>query len=52
MEIKHYTKDRIPDVLRFERDLRAEESMEASIASDFGHTKRRRKGPATGWTLR
>lgn len=27
MEIKHYTKDRIPDVLRFERDLRAEESI-------------------------
>ena len=52
MEIKHYTKDRIPDVLRFERDLRAEESIEASIASDFGRTKRRRKGPATGWTLR
>lgn len=27
MEIKHYTKDRIPDVLRFERDLRTEESI-------------------------
>ena len=27
MEIKHYTKDRIPDVLQFERDLRAEESF-------------------------
>lgn len=25
MEIRRYTKDRIPDVLRFERDLRAEE---------------------------
>lgn len=24
MEIKHYTKDRIHDVLRFERDLRTE----------------------------
>lgn len=27
MEIKHYTKDRIPDVLRLERDLRTEESI-------------------------
>ena len=27
MEIKRYTKDRISDVLRFERDLRAEESI-------------------------
>ena len=27
MEIKHYTKERIPDVLRFERDLRAEENF-------------------------
>ena len=27
MEIKHYTKDRIPDVLNFERDLRAEENF-------------------------
>ena len=27
MEIKHYTKDRISDVLRFERDLRAEENF-------------------------
>ena len=27
MEIKHYTKDRIPDVLSFERDLRAEENF-------------------------
>ena len=27
MEIKHYTKDRIPDVLRFERDLRTEENI-------------------------
>ena len=27
MEIKHYTKDRIPGVLRFERDLRTEESI-------------------------
>ena len=27
MEIKHYTKDRIPDVLQFERDLRAEENF-------------------------
>ena len=27
MEIKHYTKDRIPDVLRFERDLRSEENF-------------------------
>lgn len=27
MEIKHYTRDRIPDVLRFERDLRTEESI-------------------------
>ena len=27
MEIKHYTKDRIPDVLQFERDLRTEENF-------------------------
>ena len=27
MEIKHYTKERIPDVLQFERDLRAEEQF-------------------------
>lgn len=27
MEIKQYTKERIPDVLRFERDLRAEEDF-------------------------
>lgn len=27
MEIKHYTKDRIPDVLQFERDLRLEENF-------------------------
>lgn len=27
MKIKHYTKDRIPDVLRFERDLRTEENI-------------------------
>lgn len=27
MEIKQYTKDRIPDVLQFERDLRAEENF-------------------------
>lgn len=27
MEIKRYTKDRIPDVLNFERDLRAEENF-------------------------
>ena len=27
MDIKHYTKDRIPDVLQFERDLRAEENF-------------------------
>ncbi len=27
MEIKPYTKDRIPDVLQFERDLRAEEDF-------------------------
>ena len=27
MEIKHYTKERIPDVLQFERDLRAEENF-------------------------
>ena len=27
MEIKHYTKDRIPDVLQFERDLRSEENF-------------------------
>ena len=27
MEIKYYTKDRIPDVLQFERDLRAEEDF-------------------------
>ena len=27
MEIKHYTKDRIPDVLNFERDLRTEENF-------------------------
>ena len=27
MEIKHYTKDRISDVLRFERDLRCEEDF-------------------------
>ena len=27
MEIKHYTKDRIFDVLQFERDLRAEENF-------------------------
>lgn len=27
MEIKHYTKGRIPDVLNFERDLRAEENF-------------------------
>lgn len=27
LEIKHYTKDRIPGVLRFERDLRTEESI-------------------------
>ena len=27
MEIIHYTKDRIPDVLQFERDLRAEEDF-------------------------
>ena len=39
MEIKQYTKDRIPDVLQFEHDLRAEESFynwpigEAYIAS-------------------
>lgn len=29
MEIKPYTKDRIPDVLQFERDLRAEEDFDA-----------------------
>ena len=27
MEIKHYTKERILDVLQFERDLRAEENF-------------------------
>ena len=27
IETKHYTKDRIPDVLRFERDLRSEENF-------------------------
>lgn len=27
MKIKHYTKDRIHDVLRFERDLRTEENI-------------------------
>ena len=27
MEIKYYTKDRIPDVLQFERDLRSEENF-------------------------
>ena len=27
MEIKHFTKDRIPDVLQFERDLRSEENF-------------------------
>lgn len=27
MEIKRYTKDRISDVLQFERDLRAEENF-------------------------
>ena len=27
MEIKHYTKDRIPDVMQFERDLRSEENF-------------------------
>ena len=27
MEIKQYTKDRIPDVLQFERDLRSEENF-------------------------
>lgn len=27
MEIKQYTKDRIPDVLQFERELRAEENL-------------------------
>lgn len=27
MEIKHYTIDRIPDVLQFERDLRSEEAF-------------------------
>ena len=27
MEIKHYTKDRIPDVLQFEGDLRSEENF-------------------------
>ena len=27
MEIRQYTKDRIPDVLRFERELRAEEDF-------------------------
>lgn len=27
MEIKQYTKDLIPDVLRFERDLRSEENF-------------------------
>lgn len=27
MEIKQYTKERIPDVLQFERDLRAEENF-------------------------
>ncbi len=27
MEIRHYTKDRIPDVLQFERDLRSEENF-------------------------
>ena len=27
MEIKHYTKDRIPDVLQFERNLRSEENF-------------------------
>ena len=27
MEIRQYTKDRIPDVLRFEKDLRAEENF-------------------------
>jgi len=27
MEIKHYIKERIPDVLQFERDLRAEEQF-------------------------
>ena len=26
-EIKYYTKDRIPDVLQFERDLRYEENF-------------------------
>ena len=27
MEVKHYTKDRIPDVLQFERNLRSEENL-------------------------
>ena len=27
MEIKQYTKDRIPDILQFEYDLRAEENF-------------------------
>lgn len=27
MEIKHYTKEQIPDVLQFERDLRSEENF-------------------------
>ena len=27
MEVKHYTKDRIPDVLQFECDLRSEENF-------------------------
>lgn len=27
IEIKHYTKDQIPDVLQFERDLRSEENF-------------------------
>ena len=27
IEIKHYTKDKIPDVLQFERDLRSEENF-------------------------
>ena len=35
MEIKRYTKDRISDVLQFERDLRADEKYIANVTASF-----------------
>ena len=36
MEIKHYTKDRIPDVLQFERDQRFYRSLTDAEIKDEG----------------